>query len=92
MAPGLEPAHMRERHRKADRAVAAHAEIADIVEEDHAGGAGLIVRLAQKRADQRIVAARLVDGEAAVVVEVVERSARAFRPAGLRPAAARHPG
>src|ERR1700722_12402889 len=37
MASGLEPAHMRKRHGKADRAVAAHADISDIVEEDDAG-------------------------------------------------------
>ncbi len=36
MASGLEPAHMRERHGETDRAVAAHADIADIVEVDDA--------------------------------------------------------
>ena len=39
MAPRLEPAHIAQGHGKADRAVAAHAEISDIVEEDDAGGA-----------------------------------------------------
>ena len=88
MAPGSMPAHMRKRHGEADRPVAAHAEIADIVEEDDAGRAGRVVRLAQQRADQRVVAARLVDGEAADMIELARRSGA---PLGERPAPERRP-
>ena len=70
MAPWPEPTHMRQRRRQANRAVAAHAEIADIVEENDAGCTGGVVRLAKKRADHRIVAARLVNGIAAEMVEI----------------------
>ena len=86
MAPRPEPAHMRERRRQADRPVAAHAEIADIVEEDDAGGAGGVMRLAQKRADHRVVAARLVDREAA---DMIELRGEAREPFAQRPAAQR---
>ena len=62
-------AEVRERNRHADRAVAAHAEVARIVEEDHAGRAFAVGRLAQERADQRVGASWLEDhGLAKVVV------------------------
>ena len=46
--------------------MAAHAEPADIVEEDDAGSTGRIDGLTQEPAHQRIEAARLIDREAAV--------------------------
>ena len=54
----------------------AHAEISDIVEEDHARGARRVVGLAEERPDQRIVAARLVDGEAADMIELASEAAK----------------
>ena len=66
--------------------MAAHAEISDIVEENDAGGARGVVRLAKKRADHRIVAARLVNGIAA---EMVEIRGEAGEPFGERAAAQR---
>ena len=39
--PGLDSPQMRERDREADRAVAAHVQHADIVEEDYSGNAAL---------------------------------------------------
>ncbi len=43
----------------------AHAESADVVEEDHAGGATRVARLTQQRADDHIAAARLIHHRAA---------------------------
>ena len=62
-----------------DGAVAAHAEIADVVEEDHAGRARRVVRLAQQRADHHVRAARLVDDARAEVVEAACGTRRAVR-------------
>jgi hypothetical protein len=45
----------------AHHSVAAHAEVADVVEEDDAGGASFIVRLEQYRPDHYFRAARLVN-------------------------------
>ena len=59
---------MRERHRQTDRSMAAHADVADVVEEDHSGGTARIDRLAQQRADDHIGSSRLVDDARAIVV------------------------
>ena len=65
---GLEPMRARadppevgQGHRHADRPVAAHAEVADVVEEDDAGRGGRIDRLEDQGADHHVRAARLVD-------------------------------
>src|SRR5579864_2405363 len=78
MAAGLEPAHMPKRHGEADRAVATHAKISDVVEENDAGGARRIVGLAQERPDDCIMPVRLVDGEAAEVVELAGKASAAL--------------
>ena len=83
--PGVDAAEVRERDDDADGAVAAHAEVADVVEEDDAGGAGRIGRLAEQRADDDVGAARLVDDGGAEAVEAVaedraRRSASVPRP------------
>ena len=89
MAPRLEPADMRQRHGEANRPVAAHSEVSDIVEENHGGGARRVIRLAEERADERVVAARLVDGGAAEMIELagegVSRSASGPAPSGGPP-------
>ena len=54
-----------ERDGHADRAVPAHAEVADVVEEDDARAQSAHRRLAQQRPDQHVGAARLVDDGAA---------------------------
>ncbi len=64
--------------------MAAHADDADIVEEDDTSRTSRIDRLAEEPADQRIVAARLVHAEAAHMVELRRE---AGPPLGQGPAA-----
>src|SRR6185503_14205678 len=66
----LDASHVRERDHQADGAVAAHADHADVVEVDDAGGAGLVCRLDEQRTDDHVRAARLVDARRAVAVEL----------------------
>ena len=68
--------------------MAAHAEVSDIVEENDAGGARRVVRLAKQRADQCVMAARLVYGAAA---EMIELAGEASEPFGKRAFAQRRP-
>ena len=66
---GLNPLHKGERRHQTDGSVPAHAEIADVVKEDHGGGAGGIHGIAQQRADHNIRPSRLVDdGRSKIVV------------------------
>ena len=60
----------------------------DIVEENDAGGASRVVRLAKERADHRLVAVRLGHGEAA---EMIEFAREALAPFGQRAFAQRRP-
>ncbi|MNM97044.1 hypothetical protein D3C81_1095400 [compost metagenome] len=79
----LNAAHMRQRPGQADGAVATHAQIADIVEEDHACTAARIGGLQQQRTDHRVRTARLAgDGAAPMIVAVAEDFA-ALRKASL---------
>ncbi len=66
--------------------MAAHADVSDIVEEDDAGRAGAVARLAQQRPNDRVVSVRLVDGEAA---EMIELAGEAGKPLGERAVAKR---
>src|SRR5438552_2008350 len=68
MAAWPDPTEMRERHRRTDRSMAAHADVADVVEEDHARSTARIDRLAQQRADDHIGSARLIDNARAIAV------------------------
>ena len=86
MAAWLEPAHVRERHGEADRSVPAHAEIARIVEENYAGGAGRVVRLAEERANHCLMTVGLGHGEAA---QMIKFASEALAPLGHRPIAKR---
>src|SRR5437867_4941598 len=73
MLPWFDAAQVRERNDKPDRAVATHAEITNIVEEDNARGARVIVRFANQRADEHFGAAWFVDdGGAKIVVLLAE--------------------
>ena len=67
---GADAAQVGEGDHEADGAVAAHVEEADVIEEDHAGLAGGVVRLAEQGADDGVVAARLIDDGGADVIEV----------------------
>src|SRR5271163_3456482 len=79
-------AEMRERHGGADRGVTAHPEIAGVVEEDEARGAGRVDRLAEKRADGRVIPPRLENREAPDIIELL---GEAPAPPGQRAAAQR---
>src|SRR6185503_7321027 len=81
--PGLHLSGERERRHKADRAVAAHAEVADVVEEDDTEAAIAAVGRTQQRTDDDIGPARLVDDCGTVVVELLTeaRETVAERPA-----------
>ena len=85
MRAKADAAEMRERHGSADRGVTAHPEIADIVEEYQAGGAGRVDRLAENRADQRVVASRLEDREAPDIIELLGEAPGAGSDSGPRP-------
>src|SRR5262249_14636738 len=56
----------------------AHAEVADIVEKDHAGGARRITRRTEESTDEDIGAARLVDDRGAEAVEFLAKALAAF--------------
>src|SRR5262249_42313307 len=68
MGARLDSAEMRQSYRDADRPVAAHAEVADVVEEDDAADAARISRFTQERADHDVAAARLIDDGGAKVI------------------------
>ena len=71
-----DPAHCRERDHQADRAVPAHVQTADVVEEDDAGRAARIARRNQQRADHDIRPAGFVDDGRSEPVELVAETAR----------------
>src|SRR6185312_529043 len=70
MHAGPDATEMRERHREPDRAMPAHADHADVVEEDDARGARPVDGLAQQRTDDHIGATRLVDDARAETIEI----------------------
>ena len=78
MSAGTDSAKMRQRHADTDRAVAAHADRADIVEENHARRAGRIARLAQQCADEHVRSARLADDGRAEFIEPLAKDRAAF--------------
>jgi hypothetical protein len=59
--------------------VAAHAEVADVVEEDDAGCAGWVGGRAEQRADEDVGAAGLVDQGGAEMVVMLAEEIAAFR-------------
>ena len=71
--------HVRKGHRQPHRAVAAHADVADVVEEDDTRSAAFVLRLAQQRANQSVISTRLVHGEAAIVIELLGEAPASFR-------------
>ncbi len=72
---GTDPPEVCQRGDQADGAVAAHAEVATVVEEDHSGTGFGIDRCAEQGADQYVAAARLEDaGGAPGVVALAEQA------------------
>ena len=71
-------AHIFQRFDKADRAVATHAEIADIVEKYHAGRGCRIHGVTQKCADDRIVPSRLADDRGAQFIVIASEDPKPF--------------
>lgn len=77
-ATGPESPEVGEGNHEADRAVAAHAEDADIVEKDNAEIASGAVRRDEEGADDGVGAAGLVDDGGTVGVEVAAEPRGAF--------------
>ena len=77
-------AEMREGDDEPDGSMAAHADIADVVEEDHTGGAGGIDGIAEERADDYVRTARLIDDRCA---EIIMQTLEAISAIGERPTA-----
>src|SRR5712691_4418512 len=76
MRAAADAAEMGERHGHADGPVAAHAQDADVIEEDHAGHAARIDWLTEQGTDKDIRAARFVDhGGAKGIVSLAEKLA-----------------
>jgi hypothetical protein len=81
MDAGADSAEMRERGDEADRSVTAHADVADVVEENHSGGTGRIDRIAKQRADDYVRASRFVDDCCA---EIIMQTLKAVSAIGER--------
>ena len=73
------------RGQQAHGAVAAHSQVADVIEEDYAGVVGRAGRLAQQRAHHGVVAARLIDHGGAEPCQTGRESAPGARPSGHCP-------
>ena len=69
MRPRLDPSEMPQRHAEANRAVAAHPQRSDVVEEDHPRRTRRIDRFAQQGPDDHIRPARLIDHRRAKLVK-----------------------
>src|SRR5688572_17152405 len=90
MFTGLDSSHVCKRDDEANRSVAAHTEVAHVVEEDEAALTGFILGFHQQRADNDVRPARLVDDSRAEWVKItlknfatiVERSGAEIRSAG----------
>ncbi len=76
---GRDLAEVRQSHHQADRSMAAHPQIADVVEEDRARGRLRVDRVAEQRAHDHIRSSGLVDNRRAEVVEVGAEAAQPVR-------------
>jgi hypothetical protein len=81
---GLNPSHVPKRSHQTDRAMAAHAEITNVVEIDHRCCARRVKRLQQNRSHHNIRPARLIHNARP---EKVIPFPKAFKPFRQRPAA-----
>ncbi|MNL47993.1 hypothetical protein D3C87_1708150 [compost metagenome] len=78
MHAGLDTAQVGQGGDQADGAVAAHAQVPGIVEEDHAGGVCRVLRRAKQGAHHDVAAAGLQDGCRAPCVVFVGQAALPF--------------
>lgn len=78
MESGLDAAYVFESYGEADGAVSAHIEIADVIEEDDAGGTVGFEGFAEKCADDGVITAGFVDDGGAEMVEVAAEALEAF--------------
>ena len=74
----FDPLQMMQGRQEADRAVTAHVEVADVVEENDSGGAVLASRRDNGRTDDDIGAARFVHRRRPVAVEFVAKAIQAI--------------
>ena len=81
MRSDADPPEMRERDEQPDRPVTAHAEQAHVVEKDDARRAARVQRLDEQRADEHVVAARLIHHRAAETVVLFVEDPRFLRHA-----------
>src|SRR5437588_77225 len=58
--PGMNPAHIRQRHHQSDGAVPTHAQVADVVEEDNARRARPVDRFAEQSSNNDIRSSRFI--------------------------------
>ena len=79
MCSGLNAPEMGQGRNDTDRAVAAHPEVRDVIEKQHAGNTGFIERLAQQCPDERVGTSRFVDNRG---TEVVVFAVKTFEPLG----------
>ncbi len=74
----LDAIQMGERGHQADHAVPAHAQVADVIEEDHAGRARSVARLAKQSANEHVGAAWLIDDRRTKTVVLLLEGAQPF--------------
>ena len=72
-------AHICERSYESDSSMPAHAEVSDVVEEDHCGPASAVERLTQQSANQHIRASWFIHDGGTKTVIVATESLHAFR-------------
>ena len=78
MDSGADSAQACERGDEPDSAVAAHSNVSDIIEEDHASGAGFVDRLTEKRADDDVGTSWLIDDGCPEVIMQTQKAVLAI--------------
>ena len=73
-----DPAHMFERAHDADRSMATHPEIPDVVEEDHTCRVSTVDRFTQKCADHSVMTSRFANDRGAQIIVVATEALHAF--------------
>ena len=76
--PRLNPPHVSQRHRQADRPMPAHVQVADIIEKDHARRTSRVRRLTQQRPHHRVRSPRFIANRRPVVVKFVPEQFQPF--------------
>ena len=78
MPAGLDATQVAQGGDNSDGAVTAHPQVADVIEEDHSGGAVRLAGLTEKGSDQRIGAAWLVHDRRAKGIETLAKAKQSF--------------